>query len=211
MSVADLRKEYKLAVLSEGTASSDPIAQFERWFREALAAELPEPNAMTLATVSANARPSARVVLLKGFDQRGFSFFTNYESRKGGELAQTPWASLVVHWVELARQVRIEGRAEKVSLEESDSYFQTRPLLSRISAWASPQSRAIASRDWLEQAFAAAQQRFATQVPRPEHWGGYRVSPDAIEFWQGRENRLHDRLRYCLKADRSWRVERLAP
>ncbi|MBA2689189.1 MAG: pyridoxamine 5'-phosphate oxidase [Burkholderiales bacterium] len=215
MSVADLRKEYQLAALSEGDVSPDPFAQFGKWFTEALAAELPEPNAMTLATAivaaAGVARPSSRIVLVKDYDSRGFLFFTNYESRKGRELAANPWGSLLFHWIELERQVRIEGRVEKTTAEESAAYFATRPWLSRIGAWASPQSRAIPDRLWLEKEVAATERKFTGDVPCPPHWGGYRLVADAIEFWQGRRNRLHDRILYRLQPDSTWKIERLAP
>jgi pyridoxamine 5'-phosphate oxidase len=215
MSIADLRKEYKLASLNDADIAQDPIEQFKKWFNDALAAELPEPNAMTLATAISSAdgliRPSARVVLIKSYDSRGFVFFTNYNSRKGRELATNPMASLLFHWVELERQVRIEGRIEKVTLEESKDYFSTRPLLSQIGAWASPQSEVIHDRQWLEERFTAMMGKFKDTVPLPPHWGGYRVVPDNIEFWQGRPSRLHDRMRYHRQADNSWVIERLSP
>lgn len=210
MAIADLRKDYKLATLDENDVNADPIAQFEQWLSEAIAAELPEPTAMTLATVSAAGKPAARIVLLKAVDTRGFAFFTNYDSSKGQALAARPYAALVFHWVELERQVRIQGRVEKVSSEESTEYFNKRPLLSRIGAWASPQSQTIASREWLEQQFNETSARFGDNVPLPPFWGGYRVIPESIEFWQGRRSRLHDRLRYTLDGAR-WVRERLAP
>jgi pyridoxamine 5'-phosphate oxidase len=208
--LADLRKDYKLASLNESDAYPDPFRQFDKWLAESIKAEIPEPNAMTLATVTADGKPSARIVLLKGCDDRGFAFYTNYDSRKGRELATHPHACLVFHWVELERQVRIEGRVEKASVDEADTYFASRPLLSRVGAVASPQSRVIESRGWLEAQFAAAQARFGESVPRPAHWGGYRVVPELIEFWQGRRNRLHDRLLYR-HSDKEWLIERLAP
>jgi pyridoxamine 5'-phosphate oxidase len=215
MTIADLRKEYRLASLTEGDVAPNPFEQFGKWFKEAIAAELPEPNAMTLATVTNTthgfARPSSRIVLIKDYDERGFAFFTNYDSRKGRELAANPWASLQFHWVELERQVRIEGRVEKIPAEESDAYFASRPLDSRLGAWASPQSRTIPGRHWLEENLATVTRRFTDEVPRPPHWGGYRLAPDAIEFWQGRPSRLHDRLLYRLQSDRAWHLERLAP
>ena len=213
MNVADLRREYQRAVLTETEVDPDPVRQFDRWLKEAIAAELPEPTAMTLATVDGEGRPDARIVLLKGADASGFVFFTNYASRKGEELERHPAATLLFHWVELERQVRVEGAAAKVAPEDSDAYFASRPREARLGAWASPQSRVIPDRAWLEAAVAAARERFAPlgeAVPRPPHWGGYRVAPQAIEFWQGRASRLHDRLRY-LREGSVWRIERLAP
>jgi pyridoxamine 5'-phosphate oxidase len=213
LNIAELRRDYRRAALTEKDVDPDAMRQFERWLDEAIAAALPEPTAMALATVDTSGRPDARIVLLKGADERGFVFFTNYESRKGAELALHPTASLLFHWVELERQVRVEGTVSKVGAEESDRYFATRPRDARLGAWASPQSRVIADRAWLERELAAARERFAgvgENVPRPPHWGGYRVAPDAIEFWQGRESRLHDRLRYRREAS-LWRIERLAP
>ena len=213
MNIADLRRDYARAALTENNVDPDPIRQFERWLGEAVAAKLHEPTAMSLATVDASGNPDARVVLLKGVDARGFVFFTNYESRKGTELALRPSATLLFYWGELERQVRIEGVVSKVAPDESDGYFATRPREARLGAWASPQSRVIADRGWLERELARARERFAAvgdAVPRPPHWGGYRVAAEAIEFWQGRESRLHDRLRYRREAPR-WRIERLAP
>jgi pyridoxamine 5'-phosphate oxidase len=211
MTPADLRRDYARAGLSEADAADDPIAQFTRWFDEALAAGLPEPNAMTLATATPDGRPSARVVLLKGFDERGFVFFTNRHSRKGRELAANPHAALAFFWPELERQVRVEGAVTPAGEAESDAYFASRPLGSRLGAWASPQSEVIAGRDVLDRAVEELAARFGGDVPRPPHWGGYRVSPDAVEFWQGRPSRLHDRLRYARRPDGGWLRERLAP
>jgi len=212
VNIADLRREYLRAALSEGDVDPDPVRQFERWLAEAIRAEVPEPTAMTLATADAAGRPSARIVLLKGTGADGFVFFTNYESRKGAELAARPDAALLFHWVELERQVRAEGRVTRVGGGESDAYFATRPPPSQIGAWASPQSRVIADRGWLEREFAAAKERVGdgATIPRPPHWGGYRLEPAAMEFWQGRASRLHDRIRYR-REDARWRVERLAP
>jgi pyridoxamine 5'-phosphate oxidase len=200
------------ARFDETTADPDPIRQFGAWFRDAEATSMREPNAMTLATASREGRPSARIVLLKGFDAQGFVFFTNYESRKGEELDQNPLAALVFHWRELTRQVRVEGRAARITAEESDAYFQSRPRGSQLGAWASAQSRAIEGRDALEQRFkelAAAHEGRA--IPRPPFWGGFRLTPDAIEFWQGRLDRLHDRFRYVAAEDGLWIRNRLSP
>jgi pyridoxamine 5'-phosphate oxidase len=211
ISTADLRRDYSHATLSENEVDTDPIQQFGHWFHQALEAQLHEPNAMSLATVDASGRPSLRIVLLKDFDERGFTFYTNYQSRKGENLLQNPHAALTFHWHELERQVRIEGRVERVPAEESDAYYAIRPVKSRIGAHASMQSRPIASREQLEQQFHSAEATYGEQPPRPPHWGGYRLTPDWIEFWQGRRSRLHDRIAYTLQADGSWSRERLQP
>jgi pyridoxamine 5'-phosphate oxidase len=209
--LANLRKNYERAELVESTAQADPLKQFDLWLKEAVAAEVPEPNAMTLATVGSNLRPSTRIVLIKGCDARGIVWFTNYQSRKGHELAGNPFASLQFHWVEMERTVRIEGRVEKTSAEESDAYFHSRPLGSRIGAVVSPQSEVIASRDELDAQARRVEALYGDKPPRPAHWGGYRLVPDEWQFWQGRRNRLHDRLRYQLSAQGAWVRERLAP
>ncbi|MEY4978613.1 MAG: pyridoxamine 5-phosphate oxidase [Pseudomonadota bacterium] len=211
MNIADLRKSYEKAELSESASHADPLQQFQQWLQEAIHSEVPEPNAMTLATVGADLRPSTRVVLIKGVDERGIVWYTNYASRKGRELAGNPFAALQFHWVELERVVRIEGVVEKVSDAESDAYFHSRPLDSRIGAWASPQSDVIASRSVLVTQAARYGAQFLLQPPRPPHWGGYRLKPERWEFWQGRKSRLHDRLRYSSLADGQWLRERLAP
>jgi pyridoxamine 5'-phosphate oxidase len=208
--IASLRKSYEKAELDETASAADPLQQFQLWFEQALQSQLPEPNAMTLATVGEDGRPSTRVVLIKGVDARGIVWYTNYGSRKGRELAQRPFAALQFHWVELERVVRIEGRVEKTSDEESDAYFHSRPLDSRLGAWASPQSQVISSRAVLVKAAAEAAVRHALNPPRPPHWGGYRLVPDHWEFWQGRKSRLHDRLRYRQESG-AWVRERLAP
>ncbi len=210
-SIADLRKSYERAELNEDASSAAPGQQFSKWLEEAIAAQLPEPNAMTLATVGSDLRPSTRVVLIKGLDERGIVWFTNYDSRKGKELAGNPHAALQFHWVELERVVRVEGRVEKISDEESDAYFHSRPLDSRIGAWASPQSEVISSRSVLVANAAKFGAQFLLQPPRPPHWGGYRLLADRWEFWQGRRSRLHDRLRYTQPAGGDWLRERLAP
>jgi pyridoxamine 5'-phosphate oxidase len=208
--LADLRKSYERAELDEQASLADPLRQFELWLQQALEAQLPEPNAMTVATVGPDGRPSTRVVLIKGCDARGIVWYTNYDSRKGRELAANPFAALQFHWVELERVVRIEGRVEKTSAEESDAYFASRPLDSRLGAWASPQSEVISGRGVLVANAAKAGVRFGLNPPRPPHWGGYRLVPDRWEFWQGRKSRLHDRLRYRLQ-EGQWVRERLAP
>ena len=209
MSLASLRREYRGEPLTDTSAAADPFEQFARWFDQARATE-PDPTAMTLATAAPDGRPSARMVLLKDFDGRGFVFYTNYDSRKAGDIDGTHRAALLFYWPSLERQVRIEGTASRVTGAESDAYFASRPLESRWSAHASPQSRAIDSREWLDAAVARVREQFGDAVPRPAGWGGFRVSPDAFEFWQGRENRLHDRLAYALDAG-TWRRQRLAP
>ncbi|MGI8688601.1 MAG: pyridoxamine 5'-phosphate oxidase [Thermomicrobiales bacterium] len=210
--VAALRQEYAGMRLDEGDVDTDPVTQFTRWFEQALAAHVPEPNAMTVATATRAGMPAARIVLLKGFDARGFVFYTNYEGRKGQELAENPVAALVFHWVELHRQVRITGAVEKVSREESDAYFQSRPRGSRLGAWTSRQSSVLAGRAPLEARLAELTAQFGEgNIPLPPFWGGYRVIANAIEFWQGRPSRLHDRLRYARHPDDTWRIERLSP
>ena len=208
--LSDQRKSYERDALEEGDAALDPLHQFESWMSEAFAAKVPEPNAMTLATVGADGRPSTRIVLIKGCDARGIVWFTNYDSRKGRELAAHPFAALQFHWVELERVVRIEGSVERVDAAESDAYFASRPLDSRIGAWASPQSEVIPSRGVLVTSAARYAAKFLMNPPRPPHWGGFRLKPEAWEFWQGRKSRLHDRLRYRLDGG-TWVRERLAP
>jgi pyridoxamine 5'-phosphate oxidase len=208
--LSHLRKSYERAELSEEASHAAPLRQFDQWLQEAIAARVGEPNAMTLATVGSDLRPSTRIVLIKGYDEKGLVFYTNYASRKGVELAGNPFAALQFHWVELERVVRIEGRVEKTSGEESDAYFASRPLDSRIGAWASPQSQVIPGRSVLVANAAKYGAQFLLDPPRPPHWGGYRLVPDQWQFWQGRKSRLHDRLRYTLR-DGQWQRERLAP
>ncbi|THU37015.1 pyridoxamine 5'-phosphate oxidase [Niastella caeni] len=210
--IADIRKDYKLKSLLEQDVAPDAIRQFDTWWQEALNSEIDEINAMTLATASVDGVPAARIVLLKGYDERGFVFFTNYDSFKGMHLAENPRACLVFYWKELERQVRITGLVEKTSADESDVYFNSRPEGSRIGAWASPQSKVIANREWLDEQEKKYTRDFAAQpLKRPAHWGGYRVKPISIEFWQGRPSRLHDRIQYTLQGDNTWTIERLAP
>jgi pyridoxamine 5'-phosphate oxidase len=209
--IAELRKEYRQQALSEKDADADPIKQFEKWWDEAIKSQGEEINAMTLATCNSKGYPSARIVLLKGFSEEGFIFFTNYDSKKGTELQQNPHACLVFFWKELERQVRIEGNVKKITEAESDEYFSLRPLASRLSAWSSPQSRTINGRDVLDKNVDHYRQVFTgNNIPRPEYWGGYIVEPFLIEFWQGRPSRLHDRLQYSL-TEEGWRIDRLAP
>lgn len=211
MTLADLRRDYTLAGLTEADAGFDPFALFRRWFDQAVVAELPEPNAFTLATCTPDGRPSARTVLLKHLDDRGFTFFTNYTSRKGREIAAHPFAAVVFLWDELERQVRVEGRVEKVTAEESDDYYRVRPLGSRLGAWASPQSEVIPDREFLERQYAELTAKYSDgDPPRPPHWGGYRIVPELFEFWQGRSSRLHDRIRFT-RTPTGWKRERLAP
>jgi pyridoxamine 5'-phosphate oxidase len=212
VTIEEVRKIYQRFNLREEDLDPDPIRQFHVWFDQALLSEVAEVNAMALATATPDGRPSVRIVLLRGIDDRGFTFFTNYESRKARELESNPFASMVCFWHELERQVRIEGRVERVSAEDSDSYFQGRPAGSRLGAWASPQSQVISGRDELEAQFRELEERYPDgSIPRPPNWGGYRLVPESIEFWQGRPNRLHDRLRYTRQPQGGWLVERLAP
>jgi len=209
-SISDLRKSYERAELDESASHANPMQQFGQWFNEALEAQVPEPNAMTLATVGCDLRPSTRIVLIKGYDAHGIVWYTNYDSRKGQQLAGNPYAALQFHWVELERVVRIEGTVEKIPDEDSDAYFHSRPIDSRIGAWASPQSQVISSRSVLLANAAKYGAQFLLKPPRPPHWGGFRLRPDQWEFWQGRKSRLHDRLRYRL-TEGQWLRERLAP
>lgn len=212
LSIADMRREYSRAGLTEADLDPDPFTQFEHWFRDAMDANVVESNAMTLATATADGFPSARIVLLKGFDRDGFVFYTNYDSRKGSELEANPRAALLFYWAELTRQIRIEGDIARVSLEESNAYFQSRGILSRLGAWASNQSQVIAGREVLDTRLSELQAQYADgNVPLPPFWGGYRVIPRSFEFWHGRPSRLHDRLRYDRQPDESWRIQRLSP
>jgi pyridoxamine 5'-phosphate oxidase len=212
MSLADLRKDYSLAGLAEKDLARDPFRQFEKWFQEAEAAKIPEPNAMTLATANREGRPSARTVLLKGLDGRGFVFYSNYESRKGREIEANPHVALLFPWVAIERQVIIEGPLTKVAREESEAYFHSRPRASQLAAWVAQQSSIISGRAVLEDSMKALEKKYAGQeVPLPANWGGWRVAPETVEFWQGRRSRLHDRLRFERGKDGAWTVERLAP
>ena len=212
MSLADLRRDYSLSGLSEKDLARDPFRQFEQWFQEAEAAKLPEPNAMICSLANRSGVPSCRTVLLKGLDGRGFVFYSNYESRKGRELAENPRASLLFPWIAQERQVIVEGSVARLSREESDAYFHSRPHASQLAAWASPQSSVIVGRNVLEEAFKTLEKKYAGQeIPMPPYWGGYRVKPDSVEFWQGRHGRLHDRLRYRREQNGDWAVDRLAP
>ena len=210
--IADLRQDYQIKSLDIKEVASNPFQQFEKWFQEAVEAKVKEPNAMTLATASKDGRPSARIVLLKGIDE-GFVFYTNYESQKGLELIKNPFASLVFCWLDMERQIRISGKVEKVSDITSDTYFNKRPKKSRLGAWTSPQSSVIPNRVFLENRYAnlVEQYKDTETIPRPEHWGGFRVVPDRVEFWQGRSSRLHDRINYTLQENGTWKIERLAP
>ena len=210
MDIADRRREYTRETLDESAAARNPFDQFRSWFDAALASELREPTAMALATVGEDARPSARMVLLKGYDEGGFVFYTNYESRKGRELARNPRASLLFYWAELERQIRIEGTIGIACAAESDEYYATRPLGARIGAWASPQSDVLENRAWLERRWDQLARHHGEDPPRPPHWGGYRVVPDYFEFWQGRQSRLHDRIAYT-RTESRWEIARLAP
>jgi len=209
--IADIRNDYRLNSLDEKDVAANPVEQFTHWWSDALNSEIYEPNAMTLATATKDGKPSARIVLLKGFNEKGFVFYTNYQSHKGKELAENPNAALVFFWKEIERQIRIEGVVEKISAEESDAYFFSRPEGSRIGAWASPQSKIITNRQLLEANVERLIKEFQQNIPRPDHWGGYRLMPSLIEFWQGRTNRLHDRFQYTKISQEKWKIERLAP
>ncbi|HYC42278.1 MAG TPA: pyridoxamine 5'-phosphate oxidase [Noviherbaspirillum sp.] len=211
MSIADLRRDYSRASLSESDVHPNPIEQFLKWFDEAIAAQVPEANAMTVSTATADGRPSSRILLIKDVDQRGLTFFTNYESRKGRELDSNPFAAILFYWIELERQVRIEGRVERITDAENDAYFNSRPVKSRLGAIASAQSRPVASREVLEARVQEVEKQYGDNPVRPTHWGGYRLVPDYLEFWQGRPSRLHDRIAYVRQADGSWQVQRLQP
>jgi pyridoxamine 5'-phosphate oxidase len=212
MGLADLRKDYSLAGLLEKDLARDPFRQFEKWFQEAEGAKIPEPNAMVCSLATTDGRPSSRIVLLKGIDGRGFVFYTNYDSRKGRELAANPRASLLFPWIAMERQVTVEGTVTRLTREESAAYFHSRPLASQLGAWASPQSTILPTRAALDDAYKAVEKKYAgEEVPLPPHWGGYRVSPESVEFWQGRRSRLHDRLRYRREKSGDWLIERLAP
>ncbi|MBI4027127.1 MAG: pyridoxamine 5'-phosphate oxidase [Verrucomicrobia bacterium] len=212
MAIADLRKEYTRAGLRRRELDPNPFQQFQKWFQQVLATQLTEPNAMTLATADKEGRPSARIVLLKGVDDRGFVFYTNYESRKGRDLAENPHAALVFYWTELERQVCVTGEVARVAREESEAYFKSRPMLNRVGAWVSKQSQVMSGREALEQGFKMMVETYRDrEIPLPPNWGGFRLSPQTIEFWQGRPSRLHDRFRYSRQADNAWRIERLWP
>lgn len=212
MNIANIRKDYMLQSLSENDVDKNPIKQFEKWWQEAIDSQIDEVNAMTLATASSQGIPSARIVLLKGYDANGFVFFTNYNSHKAGDIEGNPNACLVFFWKELERQIRITGTIEKISEKESNEYFQSRPLISRIGAWASDQSSVIDSRESLEEKFKILEQTYSNkEIPKPPHWGGYRVIPRQIEFWQGRSGRLHDRIEYTLEKENIWVFKRLSP
>lgn len=211
-SIANLRKDYSSQTLLETDVASDPFNQFQKWWTEAINSQIDEPNAMTLATASSDGMPAARILLLKGFDERGFVFFTNYKSYKAMHLEENPKACLVFFWKELERQVRVTGLVRRIAERESDEYFLSRPVGSQIGAWASPQSQVIESRAWLQERFSKLTEEFKEkELRRPQHWGGYAVTPVIVEFWQGRPSRLHDRIQYSLKEDGSWKIERLAP
>lgn len=209
--LADIRKQYSLKTLERPDLADDPLSQFDAWFQDALEAEILEPNAMVLATADSEGRPSARVVLLKGVQDGAFVFYSNYESRKGKDMAENPQAALVFNWLDLERQVRIEGRVQKVSQDVSEAYFHSRPRGSQLGAWVSKQSQVISGREVLDERLAKLEQRYPDTVPLPDFWGGYMVTPARVEFWQGRSNRLHDRFVYDLQKDGTWSLERLSP